>query len=74
MDFFVNYMNNNNNIYGIKILIEKELIFIQKELCKILNNCYVYIYNQDNCYLIYNKKIFGIIKQNNHNYFIWKIK
>ena len=74
---FINYINNNNNNNLIILEKDLEIIEIQKELCKKLNNCYIYnnyFTNEDNIgYIIYNNKIFIILKQMIKKYYIKNI-
>lgn len=74
---FINYINNNNNNNLIILEKDLEIIEIQKELCKKLNNCYIYnnyLMNEDNIgYIIYNNKIFIILKQMIKRYYIKNI-
>jgi hypothetical protein len=84
LDVFVHYIydNNGDNDYNGKIIILKDdinLIKLQIYLCKMINNCYMFNnyydkYYDNIIYQIYNNKIFGIIKQNNNIFYIWKIK
>ena len=72
-------INDANHIKGQKIIINNniELIKLQLILCKLLDNCYIYIYmNTDKFtgFQLYNNKLFGLIKQNNNTIYIWKIK
>ena len=78
---FINYINNNNNNNNNNLIIlekDLEIIEIQKELCKKLNNCYIYnnyFTNEDYNigYIIYNNKIFIILKQMIKRYYIKNI-
>lgn len=77
---FVNFLLTNDNYCYIHLDYEITLITIQKYLCKHLENCYIYdnlIYNNNNnnyVFQIYNKCIYGIMKQTKNTYYIWKIK
>ena len=56
-----------------------DLIELQKYLCKMLNNSYIFINYYDKYYknIIYqsdNNNIFGIIKKTRNIFYIWKIK
>jgi hypothetical protein len=81
LNVFVFYIQNWDNDKG-KIIILKEdinLIKLQKYLCKKLNNSFLFIKYYDKYYenIIYHKydnDIFGIIKQKNNVFYIWKIK
>jgi hypothetical protein len=83
LDIFVNYIIHDNNI-GKIIILDKDkdisLIKLQKYLCKVINNCFVFVDNKyddyyDNIiYQLYNNNIFGIIKQKKNTFYIWKVK
>jgi len=81
LDIFVNYIIDDNN-KGKIIILDKDisLIKLQRYLCKVINNCFVFIDNKyddyyDNIvYQLYNNKIYGIIKQNKNTFYIWKVK
>jgi hypothetical protein len=84
LDIFVFYIENDNdngNGNGKTIILKEDidLIKLQKYLCKKLNNCFLFINYYDNyyeniIYQKYNNDIYGIIKQNNNIFYIWKIK
>lgn len=79
LDIFVNYIIDDNN-NGKIIILDKDisLIKIQRYLCKVINNCFVFVDNKyddyyDNiAYQLYNNNIFGIIKQKTNTFYIWK--
>ena len=81
LDIFVNYIIDDNN-NGKIIILDKDisLIKLQRYLCKVINNCFVFIDNKyddyyDNIvYQLYNKNIYGIIKQKKNTFHIWKVK
>lgn len=76
---FIDIINNNNNNNIIILDNDIEIFEIQKNLCKKLNNCYIYndIFriNEDNNigYIIYNNRYFMIIKQMIKKYYIKNI-
>jgi|LakMenEpi03Aug12_release.lakeMendotaPanAssembly.Ray.scaffolds.fasta_scaffold406411_2 hypothetical protein len=75
----IDYMNNKNyHDRGKRIYINGvSLLDIQKILCKILKECYIYTeMKQDinTSFQIYKNNLFGFIKQNNNMLYIWKIK
>jgi len=83
LDIFVNYIiDDNNNGNGKIIILDKDisLIKIQIYLCKVINNCFIFVDNKydnyyDNIvYQLYNKNIYGIIKQKKNTFHIWKVK
>jgi hypothetical protein len=84
LDIFVNYIINDNNVNGNGkiIILDKDisLIKLQKYLCKGINNCFLFVDNKydnyfDNIvFLLYNKNIYGIIKQKINTFYIWKVK
>lgn len=72
---FIKYMNNINNKNGKFIILDYdyEIIEIQKYLCYLLKNCYIYTYiNNDNNqgYQIYKNRLFFIIKHSKKKYYI----
>ena len=79
LDLFVFYIQNANNKGKVIILKEDiDLITLQKYICKRLKNCFLFINYYDNyydniIYQKYNNNIFGIIKQSNNIFYIWKI-
>ena len=79
LDLFVFYIQNDNNKGKVIILKEDiDLITLQKYICKRLKNCFLFINYYDNyydniIYQKYNNNIFGIIKQSNNIFYIWKI-
>jgi hypothetical protein len=82
IDYFVHYIKNEYNYMNGKIIIlnnDIDLIKLQLYLCKSINNCFIYNnyydnFNRNIIYHIYNNNIFGIIKQTNKTFYIWKIK
>jgi hypothetical protein len=81
LDIFVNYIIDDNN-NGKIIILDKDisLIKLQRYLCKVINNCFIFVDNKydnyyDNIvYQLYNKNIYGIIKQKKNTFHIWKVK
>jgi hypothetical protein len=79
LDLFVFYIQHDNNKGKVIILKEDiDLITLQKYICKRLKNCFLFINYYDNyydniIYQKYNNNIFGIIKQSNNIFYIWKI-
>ena len=80
LDIFVNFIKNNIK-NGKTIILQEDidLIELQKYLCKMLNNSYIFINYYDKYYknIIYqsdNNNIFGIIKKTRNIFYIWKIK
>jgi len=72
---FIKYMNNINNKNGKFIILDYdyEIIEIQKYLCNLLKNCYIYTFiNNDNNqgYQIYKNKLFCIFKHGKKKYYI----
>lgn len=81
LDIFVFYIQKNENENGKMIILKEDinLMKLQKYLCKRLKNSFLFINYYDNFYdnIIYHKynnNIFGIIKQSNNIFYIWKIK
>jgi hypothetical protein len=81
IDNFVHYIKNEYNYMKGKTIIlnnDIDLIKLQLYLCKLINNCFIYNnyydnFNKNITYYIYNNNIFGIIKQKNKIFYIWKI-
>lgn len=81
IDNFVHYIKNEYNYMKGKTIIlnnDIDLIKLQLYLCKLINNCFIYnnyydTFNKNIIYYSYNNNIFGIIKQKNKIFYIWKI-
>ena len=79
MDQIIEYMNNKNyHKKGKKIYMHNVSLFeIQLLLSKLLKECYIFIefINDDKtAFQLYKTNLFGLIKQNNNNIYIWRIK
>jgi hypothetical protein len=79
LNIFFDFMNNDIKNTEMIILNENyNLIELQKNLSKKLENCYIYnnFCNVDYNNVIFNtykNKIFGINKISDYTYYIWKI-
>ena len=80
LDIFVNYIKEaNNNGKIIKLKDDIDVMKLQEYLCKKIKNSFLFIDYYDNyynniIYHYYNNNIYGIIKKDNNNFYIWKIK
>lgn len=74
---FIDFLTNNNNNNNL-IILDKDIdIFeIQKKLCENIKNCYIFYdlfkkrEDNDIGYIIYNKKIYIIVKQSLKKFYI----